>query len=87
MKVVLILVVIEGDAGCRAELPEFSIALGVSSRAMAITGLGQMLNDHCQTLLARGDTSQATEAQLDLARKVIANGFEFQERPPVRASR
>ncbi len=85
-KVVLTLVVTEGDSGCRAEIKEFGIGLGVSTRDIAVAGIRQMVMDHCHTLIVRDNTSQATPVQLELAKNVVANGFEFQERIPKRTT-
>ena len=86
-KIVLTLVVTEGDSGCRAEIKEFGVGLGVSTRDLAISGIRKMVSDHCHTIISRGNTSQATPDQLELARSIVVHGFEFQEQIPSRSKK
>jgi len=86
-KVVLLARFIEGDSGCRGEIKEFGIALGMSTRNFVTAGLPKFVQSHCETLISRGFTSQATPAQLELAVRILESGFEIQEEPPTRSKK
>ena len=83
-KIKLTLRIIEGDAGCRVEVKEFGVTFGGPDKVGAICGVTGLITDHCVTLVKRGNTSQATPDQLELARQINEHGFEFEEEKSVR---
>ncbi len=84
-KVVLAVVVMEGDAGCRAEVKEFGFGAGCATKDDAVAMLKLMVVSNCEVIIrrvSRGETNLVTPTQLDLAKSIVENGFELQEQIP-----
>lgn len=84
--VILTLVITEGDAGCGVEIIEFNFGAyvaGESKLSEAVSILGSMIESNCQVIVRRVVRSEAnlvTSAQLELAKRIIENGFKFRLR-------
>ena len=72
----------EGDAGCRAEVPELGIGIGSPTLSDAFWALQTLIVDHCRTLLVRTDRGTPRE-QRKIAETVVRLADEKLREAPV----